>query len=276
MMKKMRMTFICVILASALVCGGCAGDKNPDETISETTETAAAETSTAAQSESTAEITSATEIASITEITLAADHSETEQVSETAEDVEQVTIQTTQEKSATEQEDEAAEQSMLSERYDSAVGRVSLDQELFETRMGNIGRSLRNRVEALTERSMNILDSCAQTPHAAAHYCAAWITSVYDNAGIYGVGGNANDMWAEICYSDNLDELEPGMIIAVQHSRTDEDSDGYIYGHVGIYIGDGYVIASTTVEGEGMKVITSMDDWLDRYDPYDTVRWGFP
>lgn len=171
---------------------------------------------------------------------------------------------------------EHMEHVQLELRYGAVTGRVSLDQELFETHMGDTGRNAANNDGELSDTQVRILDACASTPAAAAHYCAAWISSVFENAGIYGVGGNANDMWENYCYSDSFDALQPGMIMAVLHSRTDQDSDGYIYGHVGIYIGNGYVIHSTTVEGEGTKVITSLDDWLDRYDPYETVKWGFP
>ena len=164
----------------------------------------------------------------------------------------------------------------LGQVFGASVGKVSLDQQMLETVMGKLGKQ---RIEAegnLTDYQKNILWSCRVTSATPAHYCALWITNVFENIGIYTVYGNANDMWANICYSSNLDDLQPGMLIAVQHSRTDTDSDGYIYGHVGIYIGMGYVIASTTVSGEGRKVITSLDDWLSRYDPYGTAAWGYP
>ena len=167
-------------------------------------------------------------------------------------------------------------QAQLEQRYDADAGNITLDEELLETHMGEIGYSLADREGGLSEYQQRILDACAATPHTGPHYCAAWVTYVFQNAGIDGVGGNANEMWASYCYSSDLNELEPGMLIATLHSRTDEDSDGYIYGHCGIYIGSGYVIQSTTVDGEGRKVLTSFDDWLKRYDPYGTAAWGNP
>ena len=164
----------------------------------------------------------------------------------------------------------------LEQRYNAEAGKVLIDEELSETHMGDIGRSLAEREGELSEFQCSILDACAVTPPTGPHLCATWISNVFDRIGMYGVGGNANDMWADICYSSDFSELEPGMLIATQHSRTDEDSDGYIYGHVGIYIGGGYVIQSATVDDEGKKIITSLDDWLQRYDPFDTVKWGFP
>ncbi|MBE6016844.1 MAG: hypothetical protein E7233_04430 [Lachnospiraceae bacterium] len=203
----------------------------------------------------------------------------TETVTETEKETETETETETEsetESSISPEEIEQMEQLQLGLRYASAVGRVSLDQELFETHLGEVGRSLAEQLGEISGYQQNILEACADTPPAGPHYCAAWVSSVYENAGIYGVGGNANDMWDEYCYSSDISELEPGMIIATLHSRTDQDSDGYIYGHCGIYIGSGYVIQSTTVEGEGRKVITSIDDWIERYDPYGTVKWGYP
>lgn len=261
-MKKLLS--IALILSIALAAAGCAGSPKQTGTTeagsSTVQEIQAPETETASETEPVTETETETEAETETE-------TETETESETEPPSEPETSDTM---------DEELVQLQLELRYGAAVGRVSLDEELFGTALGDFGKSLAEKEGELTEYQQLILDACAWTPAAGPHYCAGWISSVCDNAGIYGIGGNANDMWEYVCYSSDPAELEPGMLIAVQHSRTDQDSDGYIYGHVGIYIGGGYVIQSTTVEGEGRKVITSIDDWLVRYDPYGTVKWGFP
>ena len=59
------------------------------------------------------------------------------------------------------------------------------------------------------------------------------------------------------------------MVIAVLHSGPTGDS--WNYGHVGIYVGDDKVMHST-----GKVEITSLEDWVNIFDPYHTVKWGFP
>ena len=98
----------------------------------------------------------------------------------------------------------------------------------------------------LSETQKAIIEACAATAPAPAGYCATWVTNVYSALGIKAYG-NANDMWADLCLYDQRADLMPGMIIAVEHAGTDEKSAGYIYGHVGIYLGNGMVIDSHSV-----------------------------
>ena len=113
-----------------------------------------------------------------------------------------------------------------------------------------------------------MVDACYYTPSPGAGYCAMWVTNVAVNAGIGYYGGNACDMYANWCYSTDRGYLQPGMIIAVStHSHT---SAGRIYGHVGIYIGDGLIM-----ENVGYINTQSVDSWIEYYGTTVAVRWGW-
>lgn len=131
--------------------------------------------------------------------------------------------------------------------------------------LGGSGEEYKNA----TETQKKIADSCQLTPTTGAGMCATWVYNVYANIGYLGVGGNANDMWANFCYTNDTSELEVGMVIAVLHSGPTGDS--WNYGHVGIYVGDDMVMHST-----GKVEVTPLEDWIKIFDPYNTVKWGFP
>ena len=124
--------------------------------------------------------------------------------------------------------------------------------------------------DSATSTQKKIVDCCYLTPAAGPGLCATWVYNVFANAGFLSVGGNANDMWANFCYTNDTSQLEVGMIIAVQHSGPTGDS--WLYGHVGIYVGDDMVMHSTG----GHVEITPLADWIAIFDPYNTVKWGFP
>lgn len=106
-----------------------------------------------------------------------------------------------------------------------------------------------------------IIESCMSTPAAADGYCATWVSNVYANAKIGGVVGNADDLWAEAyCYTSDSSKLQPGMIIAV--NSTGYSGEGYLYGHVGIYVGDNIVMHST----RGVVVTNTLSNWITIYD----------
>ena len=121
-----------------------------------------------------------------------------------------------------------------------------------------------------TQTQKKIVDCCYLTPASGEGLCATWVYNVFTNAGYIGVGGNANDMWEQFCYTNDISKLEVGMIIAVLHSGATGDS--WLYGHVGIYIGDDRVMHSTGAHVE----ITPLADWIATFDPFNTVKWGFP
>ena len=117
-----------------------------------------------------------------------------------------------------------------------------------------------------------VLAAIDVTPSAASGYCASWVTNVMMNAGILSssLGYNANDYWANVCYSSDINDLQPGMIIATRNSYS---YLGQKYGHVGIYIGDGMVISSI-----GYLETISLEAWISKYNNAEmgsTARWGY-
>lgn len=132
--------------------------------------------------------------------------------------------------------------------------------------LGGSGEEFQNA----TDTQKKIANSCRLTPAAGEGLCATWVYNVFSNIGYLGVGGNANDMWANFCYTNDTSKLEVGMIVAVLHSGPTGDS--WMYGHVGIYVGDDTIMHST-----GAQVETdTVSSWVAKFDPYNTVKWGFP
>lgn len=119
-----------------------------------------------------------------------------------------------------------------------------------------------------TPTQQKIYVAARSTPTTQAGYCALWVTNVFSNADIPGVGGDACDMWASYCHSSDTKDLKIGMIVAVKSTYT---ALGSIYGHVGIYIGNGEVIDST-----GTVKVQSLESWIGQHDALGTVAWGYP
>ena len=98
--------------------------------------------------------------------------------------------------------------------------------------------------------------------------CAMWVSQVFSAAGYGYPSGNANDMYASYCNSSNKSDLKPGMVIAVpSHPGT---RAGRIYGHIGIYIGNGIVRHNIGSISE-----QSLDSWIAFYGKTNTPRWGW-
>ena len=114
----------------------------------------------------------------------------------------------------------------------------------------------------------DVLSAAYSTPTPGANLCAAWVSNVFVNAGVTEARGDACDLYARDCFSSDRDELKPGMIIAV--SSCDCGWAGRMYGHVGIYIGDGQVR-----ENIGYVKTTDLEHWIDYYGTLVTVRWGW-
>ena len=114
----------------------------------------------------------------------------------------------------------------------------------------------------------SVVASCYSTPSPGLGLCAGWVTNVFSNAGFGWIGGNANDQYNSWCVSSDRSYLQPGMIIAVSsHPHT---SAGRIYGHVGIYVGDG-----TVMDNVGYIRSCSVDYWIDFYGQTVVPRWGW-
>ena len=121
----------------------------------------------------------------------------------------------------------------------------------------------------LTARQKAVLNSAKKTPYAGSGLCAAWVTNVFRNAGIGYWGGDACDQYRMFCKSSKVSELKPGMIVAVStHGKT---RMGAIYGHVGVYIGNGMMMDNIT---GGIRTI-SVGEWVAYYGDRVTPRWGW-
>lgn len=98
--------------------------------------------------------------------------------------------------------------------------------------------------------------------------CAMWVSQVFSAAGLGYPSGDACDMYYAWCHSSNKSELKPGMIIAVPaHAGTPA---GRIYGHIGIYVGNGEVRHNI-----GSVATWSLDRWISYYSSITTPRWGW-
>lgn len=113
-----------------------------------------------------------------------------------------------------------------------------------------------------------VIAACKSTGSPGAGLCAMWVSMVFANAGFAYAGGNANDMYNWWTTSSNRADLKPGMIVAVStHSHT---SAGRIYGHIGIYIGDGIMM-----DNVGWIRTISVNEWIRYYSTTVTPRWGW-
>lgn len=119
-----------------------------------------------------------------------------------------------------------------------------------------------------TASASAVINACYSTPSPGSGLCAMWVTNVFSNAGMGYYGGNACDMYASWCYTSDRSSLMPGMIIAVStHSLT---SAGRIYGHIGIYIGNG-----TVMDNIGYIRSIDVDSWISTYSTTVAARWGW-
>ena len=119
----------------------------------------------------------------------------------------------------------------------------------------------------LSDKEKALVLAAYRTPTAGGGYCAAWVSNVYVNAGYPRPGGNANDQYYWYCDSSDLSELRPGMMVAVPtHNHTQA---GKLYGHVGIYVGNGIIR-----ENIGIVKDTKLSDWIAYYG--SSAKWGFP
>lgn len=114
-----------------------------------------------------------------------------------------------------------------------------------------------------------VRDSAFRTPATPGGYCALWVTNVIRNAGYGYHSGDACDLYRNYCTSSDLKQLKIGMIIAVStHPHT---YAGSIYGHVGIYIGNG--LMRDSVYGYVRQI--AVKDWIAYYGATVRPKWGW-
>ena len=113
-----------------------------------------------------------------------------------------------------------------------------------------------------------VINACYTTPSPGGGLCAWWVEDVFERAGVGSWGGNACDLYNYYCFSSDTSAIQPGMIVAV--STYPSSGLGAIYGHVGIYIGNGLVM-----ENIGFINTQGLDTWIASYSGLVTPRWGW-
>ena len=115
---------------------------------------------------------------------------------------------------------------------------------------------------------MGIVKAAKAQPATPGGYCAAWVTYVYLRGTGHVYNGNADEMYYDWCKYSDISQLKTGMVVAVpSHPHT---TAGKRYGHVGIYIGDGFIMHSA-----GAVKIDNIYDWMEYYGATHTPKWGW-
>ena len=120
-----------------------------------------------------------------------------------------------------------------------------------------------------TGSQLAVVNACNSTPSPGQNWCAAWVTNVFKAAGVGTFGGNACDMVKAWCHSNNPADLKVGMIVG-DASHPGTGSPGLLYGHVGIYVGDGKVMSN-----EGAITTKTLDEFIAFYGKGSGVYWGW-
>ena len=92
-----------------------------------------------------------------------------------------------------------------------------------------------------TQLQSQIVYSAETTSPSGPNWCADWVCDAFDNAGLGFTASrfaSAKD-YAQFCFTTDLSQLKPGMIVVATSSNT--GSAGRIHGHIGIYIGNGLI-----------------------------------
>jgi hypothetical protein len=127
----------------------------------------------------------------------------------------------------------------------------------------------------------NAVDNNGSVP-CEAGYCAAWVAGIYSVSGATPAGENycdAIDFWHRwgiddgVTSSTRSDNIPIGATVVGSGGGS---ALGNMYGHVGIYIGDGYV-----ADNVGRHRVIPLEDWIayndgicDGYQGY--IGWVFP
>lgn len=104
------------------------------------------------------------------------------------------------------------------------------------------------------ERIVRIARADQGTYPCTPDMCAAWVTGVYEAAGVIPPHGNAIDMWNSYKQtgSTSMEGIPPGAVVC----GSGVGYMGSLYGHVGIYLGEGKVANNI-----GRHSIESLEDW---------------
>ncbi|MGN8935638.1 phage tail tip lysozyme [Collinsella sp. HCP28S3_E5] len=120
-----------------------------------------------------------------------------------------------------------------------------------------------------TGSQLAVVNACKSTPSPGLNWCAAWVTNVFKAAGVGNFGGNACDMVKAWCHSNDPADLKVGMIVG-DASHPGTGTPGLLYGHIGIYVGDGKVMSN-----EGAITTKTLDEFIAFYGKGSGVYWGW-
>lgn len=118
-------------------------------------------------------------------------------------------------------------------------------------------------------RQRDLVALAHATPAAAADLCAAWIERVFVRMGLGVVTGDAAALYHDWCRLSDPRDLHVGMIVAVPAHPY--GNGGRSWGHVGLYMGDGYVRHCNN----GRVSTAPLEAWLSVYGVMAEPRWGW-
>lgn len=121
--------------------------------------------------------------------------------------------------------------------------------------------SIPSAVSSLQQQVAEIAEQDRGTVSASPGRCAAWVSGVYEAAGVGYPGGNAIDYWHywKDSGSTDLSNIPVGAAVVGSGSTS---SDGLTYGHVGIYIGNGKIAHNA---GKGSVTISTVEEFEAYY-----------
>ena len=144
------------------------------------------------------------------------------------------------------------------------------EQEQQNSSGGSSGSATRPPAASGSGSLAAVINACYSTPSPGVSLCAAWVTNVFANAGIGTFWGNADDMYYAWCGTSTAN-IQPGMIVAVNSSPS--SYAGRIYGHIGIYLGNGTVMDN--VGYVGYVRTTTLSYWVSYYSALATPLCGW-
>lgn len=118
------------------------------------------------------------------------------------------------------------------------------------------GKTINDEVNELQLRIADIAQNDKTIPTTGG-YCLKWVNDVYEKAGV-----SVERKDCAFCSGYNFGVSKDFSIIPIGAAVYGEGSgsDGYLYGHVGIYIGDGKV-----ADNVGHVRITSLESWIKSF-----------
>lgn len=127
----------------------------------------------------------------------------------------------------------------------------------------------------LQERVVAIAQNNLGTKPCTSGFCAAWVSGIYQAAGLGYPGGNAIDYWTRWSSSGStsMDNIPIGAVVVGSGSGS---AAGNKYGHVGIYIGNGMV-----ADNPGYHRIISIEEWAAKqvgtcHGYHGYIGWVWP